>query len=269
MHDGFGQALDEGGVMYPAAVSQRTPVRVMLVSSLVLVRTGLRKLIDDWPGLTVVGEAANCADAIAAGGQIDIFLFDCDFCTVECFKPHTSTDACGSALPCEANCLDSLRQLLTVVKGARVILLTNGYNLALYRQALRLGVMGLVLKQESEEILIKAIRKVHGGELWLNQVLVMSLLDHTPATTRAKEADPEAARIAALTAREVEVVALIREGLKNKQIAERLFISEATVHHHLTTIYDKLGIAGRLKLLLFAQQYRLAELPSIPSRLIA
>jgi two-component system nitrate/nitrite response regulator NarL len=269
MHDGFGQTLDEGRGICPPAVPQRTPVRVMLISGLVIVRTGLRKLIDDWPGLTVVGEAANCADAAAAAEQIDIFLFDCDFCTVECFKPPTSTDARGSALPCEADCLGSLRHLLTVVKGARVLLLTNGYNLALYRHALRLGVMGLVLKKESGEILLKAIRKVYAGELWLNQVLVMSILDQTPPAATAKELDPEAAKIAALTAREVEVIALIREGLKNKQIAERLFISEATVHHHLTTIYDKLGISGRLKLLLFAQQYGLAESPQDPRRLRA
>jgi len=60
--------------MYPAAVSPSKPIRVTLVSGLVIVRTGLRKLITDWPGLTVVGEAANCADAIPAGGQTDIFL---------------------------------------------------------------------------------------------------------------------------------------------------------------------------------------------------
>jgi DNA-binding NarL/FixJ family response regulator len=253
--------------MYPAAVPQSSPIRVSLVSGLVIVRTGLRKLIDAWPGLAVVGEAANCADVAAAGVQTDIFLFDCDFCTVECFKPPASANARGFALPCEEDCLGSLRHLLTAVEGARVILLTNGYNPTLYRHALRLGVMGLVLKNESAEILLRAIEKVYAGELWLNRTLVMSMLDQAPAAIAARETDPEAAKIAALTAREIEVVALIREGLKNKQIAERLFISEATVHHHLTTIYDKLGISGRLKLLLFAQQYGLAEPPFDPSRL--
>ena len=261
--------LDEGAVTYPVAVPQSTPIRVLLVSSLVIVRTGLRKLIDDWPGLTVVGEAAGCADAITTGEQVDIFLFDCDFCTIECFKSPASTDTRGSTLPCEDDCLSSLRQLLAVIKGARVILLTNGYNPVLYHHALRLGVMGLVLKNESEEILLRAIRKVYAGELWLNQMLVMSILDQVPTAAKAREIDSEAAKIATLTAREIEVVALIREGLKNRQIAERLFISETTVHHHLTTIYDKLGIAGRLKLLLFAHQHRLAERPSDPVRLPA
>jgi DNA-binding NarL/FixJ family response regulator len=127
--------------------------------------------------------------------------------------------------------------------------------------------MGLVLKTESEEILLKAINKVSAGEVWLNQAMVMRILGQVPTAAAAKEINPEAAKIATLTAREIEVVALIREGLKNRQIAERLFISETTVHHHLTTIYDKLGISGRLKLLLFAHQHRLAEMPSGPVRL--
>jgi DNA-binding NarL/FixJ family response regulator len=261
--------LDEGSVIYPAAVSQSASIRVLLVGSLVIVRMGLHKLIDGWPGLKVVGEAANCAEAINTGERIDVFLFDCDFCTIECFKSPAATNTRNSTLPCEDDCLSSLRQLLAAVKGARVILLTNGYNPVLYHHALRLGVMGLVLKTESEEVLLKAIKKVYAGELWLNQMLVMSILDQVPTTARAIEIDSDAAKIATLTAREVEVVGLIREGLKNKQIAERLFISETTVHHHLTTIYDKLGIAGRLKLLLFAHQHRLAERLSDPIRLRA
>jgi DNA-binding NarL/FixJ family response regulator len=255
--------------MYPAAASLNTSIRVMLVSGLGIVRTALHKLIADWPGLTVVGEAANCADAVAAGGQIDIFLFDCDFCTVDCFKAPASASVGGTTLPCEDDCLGPLRQLLAAFTGARVILLTNGYNPALYRRALRLGVMGLVLKKESEEVLLRAIEKVYDGELWLNHALVMRILDHAPAAAASKEVDSASARIATLTAREIEVVALVREGLKNKQIAERLFISEATVHHHLTSIYDKLCVAGRLKLLLFAQQHGLAEPPSNPIRLLA
>jgi DNA-binding NarL/FixJ family response regulator len=253
--------------MYPAAVSPITPIRVTLVSGLVIVRAGLRKLITDWPGLSVVGEAADCADAVAAGGQTDVFLFDCDFCTVECFKAPAASDTRGCALPCEDDCLGPLRRLLAAFEGARVLLLTNGYNPALYRAALRLGVMGLVLKKESVEVLLKAIRKVHEGELWLNQALVMRILDSAPEAAAPGEVDSASARIATLTAREIQVVSLIREGLKNRQIAERLFISEATVHHHLTAIYDKLCIAGRVKLLLFAQQHRLAERLPVPLQL--
>lgn len=269
MLDGFVYASEEENVMSPAAVSPRRPVRILLVSGLVIVRTGLRKLIDAWPGMNVVGEAANCADAVDDGAQTDIVLFDCDFCALECFKAPASTGVRGSDLPCGDDCLGTLRHLLNTVRGARVILLTNGYNPALYRQAMRLGVMGLVWKRESAEALLRAIEKVYAGELWLSQTLVMSMLDQAPTVITAPAPDSDAARIAALTSREIEVVALIREGLKNKQIAERLFISEATVHHHLTTIYDKLCISGRLKLLLFAQRHGLGDRPSDSIRLPA
>lgn len=215
--------------------------------------------MEDWPELIVIGETTNCADAVAAGEQADIILFDCDLCPVGCFNRAPCTDDRADSLSCRDDCLTPLRQLISAVKGVRVLLLTDGHNLGLYRHALRLGAMGLILKNESVEVIRKAIKKVHGGELWLNQLMVVNILDHLHAATRAKGTDPEAARIATLTGREFEVVALIREGLKNKQIAERLFISQATVHHHLTAIYDKLGVTGRSQLMIYAYQHQVTH----------
>ena len=215
--------------------------------------------MDDWPEVIVVGEATHCTDAAAAGEQADIVLFDCDVCPVGCFNHAPCTDDDGDSFSGHDDCLTPLRQLFSAGKGVRVLLLADGHNLGLYRQALRIGVMGLILKNESVEVLLKAIKKVHGGELWLNQLMVINILNHLHAATGAKGTDPEAARIATLTGREFEVVALIREGLKNKQIAERLFISQATVHHHLTAIYDKLGVTGRSQLMIYAYQHRLTH----------
>jgi DNA-binding NarL/FixJ family response regulator len=76
-----------------------------------------------------------------------------------------------------------------------------------------------------------------------------------------KPEDPEATKIASLSEREREVIALIGKGLKNKQIAERLYLSETTVRHHLTSIYNKLEVSDRLELLIYAYQHGLAELP--------
>ena len=76
-----------------------------------------------------------------------------------------------------------------------------------------------------------------------------------------KPADPEALKIATLTSREIEVVVLIGQGLRNKQIGERLFISETTVRHHLTSIFDKLEVADRLELMMYAYQHGLARVP--------
>jgi DNA-binding NarL/FixJ family response regulator len=78
-------------------------------------------------------------------------------------------------------------------------------------------------------------------------------------TIRSKKSDPDARKIATLTRREREVVRFVAKGLKNKQIAKQLFISEATVSHHLTSIFNKLDILDRLQLIVYAHQHHLAE----------
>jgi two-component system nitrate/nitrite response regulator NarL len=107
-------------------------------------------------------------------------------------------------------------------------------------------------------VLLKAIIKVHQGEVWLDRSMMGSVLDEM---TQAPEIDPEKARIASLTDRECQVIALIAEGLKNKQIGERLFISETTVTHHLSSIFSKLGVSDRLELLIYAFAHKLARVP--------
>jgi two-component system nitrate/nitrite response regulator NarL len=120
------------------------------------------------------------------------------------------------------------------------------------------GAMGVVLKEHAAEVLIKAINKVHQGEVWLDRSMMGTVLDEM---TQAPEIDPEGARIASLSDREREVIALIAEGLKNKQIAQRLFISETTVTHHLSSIFSKLDVSDRLELIIYAFRHGLAQLP--------
>ncbi|HWP41952.1 MAG TPA: response regulator transcription factor, partial [Blastocatellia bacterium] len=88
------------------------------------------------------------------------------------------------------------------------------------------------------------------------------VLSEMVRASKPKEADPESSKIASLTEREREVVALVGEGLKNKQIADRLFISETTVRHHLTSIFDKLGVSDRVELLIYAYRHGLADPPA-------
>ena len=123
--------------------------------------------------------------------------------------------------------------------------------------------MGLVRKEQAAEVLVQAIEKVHAGEVWLETSMVTRALAEM-AGQRAvgeEQTDPEAARIARLTAREREVIGLIGEGLYNKQIAKHLSISEATVSHHLTSIFAKLGLANRFDLVIYAYRHGLAEPP--------
>jgi len=120
-------------------------------------------------------------------------------------------------------------------------------------------VMGLVRKEEAAEVLLKAIRKVHQGEFWLDRSTMSSLMNEM--TQPDKKLDPDEERIATLTPREHEVIVLIAEGLKNKQIAERLFISETTVTHHLGSIFSKLGVSDRLELVIYGFAHKLAKMP--------
>jgi len=218
------------------------PIRVLLIDDHVVMRVGLRLVIENQPGLTVVGEAANRADAlqIAAREQPDIILLDLDL-----------GDEKG---------IDLLPDLLSAAKGARVIVLTGLRDPEEYRRAVRLGAMGLVLKEQAFGVLAQAIRQVHASEAWLDPALVATVLAEA-ARTRGRESAPEANRIAALTERERAVIALICEGLRNKQIAERLFISQTTVVHHLTSIFNKLGVANRLELVTYAYSRGLAQPP--------
>ena len=114
-------------------------------------------------------------------------------------------------------------------------------------------------KDTETKTLIKAIQKVHNGQLWLHGSMAANLL--AGFVHANQQTGIEAAKIATLTKREREVISLIGEGLKNKQIAAALFISEATVRHHLTSIFGKVSVSDRLELVIYAYRHRLAELP--------
>jgi DNA-binding NarL/FixJ family response regulator len=220
------------------------PIQVLLIDDHAVVRSGLRMVIESNSGLKVVGEAGNRADAlaIAAREQPDIILLDLDL-----------NGSSG---------LDFLVELFTLAPEARVIILTGVYDAAAHQRAMHLGAMGLVLKEKAAEVVIKAIEKVHAGEVWFDRVMMGHMISQLSRATLTPKSKPEAQRIASLTEREREIVALIGEGLKNKLIANRLFISETTVRHHLTSVFDKLGVSDRLELIIYAYRHGLAKPPS-------
>jgi DNA-binding NarL/FixJ family response regulator len=205
-----------------------------------LVRAGLRMLLESQGGIVVVGEAGQGAEAleIVSCQQPDIILLDLDLCG------ETATDY--------------IPALLNAAENARLIILTGVRNSELQQHAVRLGAVGLVLKERAATTLLRAIERVYAGEVWLERTMMASVLQRM--TRAAQRVDPEADKIASLTAREREVITLIGEGLRNRQVADRLFISETTVRHHLTSIYDKLGVADRLELVIYAYRHGLATL---------
>lgn len=219
--------------------SPSASVRLLIVDPYLLASHGLRLLLDSQKGLEVIGVATNRAEALQAakGKQPDIILLDLD----------SGGEGALTLLP----------DLCQQAKKSSVLILTSVKDPELHRQAVRLGAMGVVLKQYGVDVLIKAIKKVQAGEIWLDRSAMGSLLREM--AQGSNEIDSDAARIRNLTARERQVITLISEGLKNKQIAERLFISETTVTHHLSSIFSKLGVGDRLELLIYAFGHNLAK----------
>ena len=215
------------------------PLRIMIVDDHEVVRAGLRMLIDSEPGMEVVALASNRKESLAAATKEspDLILLDLDL---------------GGE-----NALTFITELKETAKNARILILTGLNDSSTHRRAIKLGAMGVVLKDQAAEVLINAIRKVHSGEVWIDRAMVGDVLTEM---VRGGP-DPASLQIDSLTDRERQVIKLIAEGLRNKQIGERLYISETTVTHHLSSIFSKLGVSDRLELVIFAFGHNLARIP--------
>jgi len=162
--------------------------------------------------------------------------------------------------------LGTLQRLQAARNRTKVIVLTASEDKNEFVQAMKLGTSGIVLKQTATELLIKSIRKVHAGEIWLDSYTTAAVirsfsgLDEPsppppPPAVMQHQAPPSQSRDrerSPLSAREREIVALVAQGFKNKEMAEKMFISEQTVKNHLHNIFDKLGVSDRLELALYA-----------------
>jgi two-component system, NarL family, nitrate/nitrite response regulator NarL len=151
--------------------------------------------------------------------------------------------------------LGALEQLLTEIEETRVIVVTSRKDPGFLEEALRCGAKGVFQREWPVQQIPMAIRKVTNGGVWLEQTAAERVLEQ--ALSRRKAADPDEVKVASLTAREREVIELVCEGLRNKEINDRLHISLATVSHHLTSIYRKLGVSDRTSLVIYAAKHRL------------
>ena len=144
--------------------------------------------------------------------------------------------------------LGVLRELKEKAPETRVVVLTAALDEDEVVEAIRLGVKGVVLKEMAPRLLIQCVRKVHEGGQWLEKDSIGKALEKMLSRPGSVPAGA-----GTLTPREVDVVRLVAEGLRNKEIAERLQISEGTVKIHLHSIYEKLQIGGRVELSVFAR----------------
>jgi DNA-binding NarL/FixJ family response regulator len=189
----------------------------------------------------VVAEAGTAADAIAAAARErpDVILLEPDL------GPEDG--------------LECIRHLRNAAPASRLLVVTGIRDSHVHRQAIRLGAAGVLVKDRGPELLIRAIERVHAGESWLERTTTASLLAELADSLSPGEFSPLAMTISQLTDRERDVIALIAEGLRNRQIAERLNVSEATVRHHLTSIFAKLHVTDRVTLTIFAIRHGLAH----------
>jgi two-component system, NarL family, nitrate/nitrite response regulator NarL len=219
-----------------------SPIRVLIADDHTLFRDGLRKLLEEQDDFTVVGDAADgeMVVALARQTQADIILLDL-------------------AIP-RLDGMDVLRDLSASGAPARTILLTDAIDREQIVRALKLGAYGVVLKDSTSQRLFDSIRFVMSGQYWIGREsvsdLVRALRAFSPieGSTRSKEFG--------LTPRELEIVTLVVAGYSNPDIAQRCSISEQTVKHHISNIFDKLGVSNRLELALFAVNHRLTDVAS-------
>lgn len=153
----------------------------------------------------------------------------------------------------EVDGLAVLRALRDMESPTRVVVLTGAVGDKELIECLRLGVRGVVLKEMAPHMLVQCVRKVHGGDVWIEKQSIsravdLLLLREVGARSLAEN----------LTPREVELVRMVAEGLRNKEIAQRLTVTEGTVKVHLHNIYTKLGVNGRMELMRYAQERGLA-----------
>jgi DNA-binding NarL/FixJ family response regulator len=205
-------------------------IRIALADDHPIVLQGLQQLFERQPDFQIVCCSANGNDALAA-----VRVHRPDVLVLDLRMPQ------GSGL-------DVLRAIAAEKLPCRTVLLTAAVADDEVMEAVRLGASGLILKESPPEALVDCVRRVHRGEQWLEHETV------TRAYRNVRDrdsADKDAA--ASLTPRELEIVRMVAQGLRNRAIADRLSISEGTVKVHLHNIYEKFGVDGRLALLLSAR----------------
>jgi DNA-binding NarL/FixJ family response regulator len=228
-------------------VDQSETIRVLVVESHRLLREALRSLLERAGGFMVIGEASGATDVIGAlqAHRPDVVLLALE-----------GTGERDFAL---------FQRLPEISERASVLVVTSDSDPTLHTEAIELGAMGVVTKDQSSDVLAKALRKVVAGELWLDRTRTAGVVNRL--TRRSVHTDPEAAKIESLTPREWQIVTLVTEGLTNKDVAERLFISEATARNHLTSILDKLDLPDRFQLTVYAFRRGLVVCPQTSAML--
>ncbi len=219
---------------------KRSCVRVLIADDHPIFRDGLRKLIESQPGMLVSGESSVGTDVVRLARELkpDIVLIDL-------------------ALPGRSG-LQVLNDLAGLPSPVRTLVLAAAVEESTILEAFCLGAHGIVMKGSPREILLKSIRSVLAGQYWLDHAsvpIVIEALRKSPSSQHGAKRGNDYG----LTPRELKIVERVAYGSSNKQVGQNFSISERTVKHHLTNIFNKLGISGRVELAVFALEHGLVS----------
>jgi DNA-binding NarL/FixJ family response regulator len=212
-----------------------SPVRIVVADSCPLIVQGLIKIVDGDQNVELVAAATSFPELEGMITQVpsEIALIDWGLL--------------------RGNPMDAQKLMEATPSRTRVIVLIESGSMHERRFALQLGARGVVSKRSTAQQVLKAIRKVHRGGLWIERAAAEALLDQTLSPDTAEYRKGER-----LTNREREVALLVCRGLTNKQVSASLSISETTVWHHLTSVFGKLDVSGRVGLVNYAHKHLLA-----------
>lgn len=221
-------------------------IQVFLIDDHRSILWGLEKLLDsNKPAMEVVGSAISYTEALPMLERVtpDVILLDIDL---------------G-----DENGLDAIPKLIAK-SNAKIIVLTGVRDESVHDMAVLAGARGVVKKEASTDTILTAIARVHEGQLWLHRASTGRIFVEFLRKNAGQAPDPEQRKILTLTEREREIVAAIASdtGTTAKTASQLLQISEHTVRNHLTSIYDKLGVANRLELFVYAHKHGLVRRPS-------
>jgi DNA-binding NarL/FixJ family response regulator len=234
-----------------AQANRARPIRVLLADDHAVTLWGLRQVIESAsPRMMVSGTAASCTELLShpALAATDVVLLDLSLR--------------------DASAIDCVPQLVSEA-GVKIVVLTGDLNPARHRDAVLSGARGVVLKSQPVDTVIEAIERVHAGEVSFDGSLMSMLLNSVPGLVAGSPAqqDVHARRVDSLTPKERQVVSSLvqHRGAKSLAVAEALGMSEHTLRNHLTVIYSKLGVHGKLNLYVYAIEHGLAPAPAVAS----
>jgi DNA-binding NarL/FixJ family response regulator len=212
-------------------------IRVLIADDQALVRGGLHSILSADGGIEVVAEAANGAEAIDLTRRHapDVVLMDLRMPVVDGIEAT---------------------RVITGSSAARVIVVTTFDTDEYIYSALRAGATGFILKDDPAESLADAIRTAHSGMALLTPVVTRRIIDEF---VRRSPADDKAAAFQSLTSRELDVLKAVARGMSNAEVASALFLGEATVKTHVTSILAKLGVRDRVQAVVFAYEHGLVK----------